>query len=307
MPRGKAIRKGAEIVTLHQLLYFRTLARIQHYTKASQVLFISQPSLSHAISELEKELSVSLFERQGKKISLSPQGEVFLRSVEEALDKLDEGLNAIKAINPFMSRVNLGYIHSLSSPFIPDMLLKFYGDKDNKGIAFNFSQNLNSVLVEALDEGRIDLAFCPNPDKETAIVPILRQDLYIIMPKDHRYAGRSEIDVGEIEQEPLIVMDRKAGLRRTIDELFRNRGFKPTISFEAEGCSSVITFVSLHYGISILPIVPGLETSEVAFAKIKNPEFTRVISLAWKKERNLSPAAKRVRDFIVDNYALRPE
>jgi DNA-binding transcriptional LysR family regulator len=102
-------------------------------------------------------------------------------------------------------------------------------------------------------------------------------------------------------------MDRKAGLRLTIDELFRNRGTKPTIAYEAEGCSSVITFVSLHYGISILPMVPGLAGSDVAFAKIGNPEFSRAVALAWKRERNLPPAVKRVRDFIVDNYALKRE
>lgn len=97
-------------MTLQQLQYFRTLAKVQHYTKAAEILFVSQPSLSYAISELEKELSLALFERHGKKIQLSAQGKIFLTYVESALDQLEKGVVTIKSLNPLGGAVRLGYI-----------------------------------------------------------------------------------------------------------------------------------------------------------------------------------------------------
>ncbi len=73
-------------MTLQQLNYFRVLAKIQHYTKAADILLIAQPSLSYSMSQLEKELNVELFERHGRKVKLSYSGEQFLKYVEKALD-----------------------------------------------------------------------------------------------------------------------------------------------------------------------------------------------------------------------------
>lgn len=64
-------------MNLSQLHYFKKLAEVLHYTRAAQELFITQPTLSGAISSLENELEVSLFERSGRSVSLTPQGEIF--------------------------------------------------------------------------------------------------------------------------------------------------------------------------------------------------------------------------------------
>ena len=85
-------------MNLRQLHYFRTLAKIEHYTQAAAQLSITQPSLSHAITELEKELGVFLFEKQGRNIRLTKYGKIFLTYVDSALCELEKGEKKIKKL-----------------------------------------------------------------------------------------------------------------------------------------------------------------------------------------------------------------
>ena len=76
-------------MNLNQLNYFVTLAQIEHYTKAAKRLDITQPSLSHAISNLEEELQVPLFERHGRSVTLTKYGEIFLKCAKDSLHIVD--------------------------------------------------------------------------------------------------------------------------------------------------------------------------------------------------------------------------
>ena len=79
-------------MNLNQLYYFSRLAQIEHYTKAAEQLNLSQPSLSHAIRSLEKELGTRLFEKQGRGVTLTKYGKLFCGYVDEALETLEQGV-----------------------------------------------------------------------------------------------------------------------------------------------------------------------------------------------------------------------
>ena len=83
-------------MNLYHLRYFVTLAHLEHYTKAADVLAITQPSLSHAISSLEEELGVKLFEKNGRNVSLTKYGKSFLEDVEQTLNRLDSSVNGLQ-------------------------------------------------------------------------------------------------------------------------------------------------------------------------------------------------------------------
>lgn len=178
-------------MTLQQLHYFRVLAKVQHYTKAAEILLIAQPSLSYSISQLEKELNTQLFERSGRKVKLSYAGERFLEYVEKSLDILEEGTMMLKTLaDSSKGEVSLGYIYSVSSKFIPEMIKKFYEDDFNKSIKFSLVQNLNEHLLRDLKSNKIDLAICPKPEKGFKYAKILSQPLYLIIPKKHRFSQK---------------------------------------------------------------------------------------------------------------------
>ena len=84
-------------MNLNQLYYFQTLAKCEHYTQASKELFISQPSLTYAMKELEKELGCPLFYKSGRNIKLTDEGKQFLEYVNKSLSTLNEGITLIQS------------------------------------------------------------------------------------------------------------------------------------------------------------------------------------------------------------------
>ena len=291
-------------MTLQQLYYFKVLAKIQHFTKAAEVLLIAQPSLSYSIAQLEKELNVELFERNGKKIKLSYFGERFLEYVGKSLDTLDEGVMMLKTLaDSSTGEVSLGYIYSVSSKFIPGMIRKFYEDDSNKLIKFSLVQNLNEQLLKDLKSNKIDLAICPKPEKGFKYAKIFKQQLYLIVPKKHRFSQRKCIDITDIIDEPFVALSKSSYLRNIVDDIFKKSDFSPNIVFEAEECNAVISYVSLNFGISIVPEIPSMY-KHVNTVKICNLPLEREIYLCWTDDKYLSPAAIKVKDFIINNFSL---
>lgn len=290
-------------MTLMQLQYFRVLAKVLHYTKASQELHISQPNLSYAIAELEKELGVNLFEKVDKKIKLSQYGEYFLTYVEQALDIMEDGVKRVRAIKGATSgEVHLGYIYSLAASLIPSVIEGFQKEEENTGISFKFKQNLQNNLLEDLKTGKIDLAFCVEEDPTTVSIPIFEQELFLVVSKEHPLAEKEEIEIAEVADLPFVLLHQDSGLRKLVVREFEKRGFSPKVVFEAYECNATLQFVSLNFGVTIIPGVPGIEYSPVAKIKIKTPGFKRKIYLSWMNKGTLIPPVRKVRDYILENF-----
>lgn len=104
-------------MNLFYLRYFVTLARVKHYTRAAEQLCITQPSLSHAISQLENELGVPLFEKSGRNTTLTRFGEEFLVCAEHTLSTLDAGVSSIRKSARGEGLIRLGFLRTLGVEF----------------------------------------------------------------------------------------------------------------------------------------------------------------------------------------------
>ena len=146
-------------MTLSQLQYFQTLAHVLHYTRAAEALHIAQPSLSYSIGELEKELGVKLFVKEDRRVSLTMYGEQFLPYVETALATLSDGTQAVRQLSDASYQmVKLGYFHSISATFIPQVVEALYGIEENRKLRFQFSEASSADTLNLLKSGNLDLA-----------------------------------------------------------------------------------------------------------------------------------------------------
>lgn len=127
---------------LHQLRYFQCLSHYLHYRKASEALYISQPTLSFAIKELEKELVVALFKKEGRTIQLSQEGKIFLDYVSKSLQILDEGIHAIQP------KKILKFHLFLLSLIVFLYLLSFIYKKNNLKSTYNFVVKRQKQLLK---------------------------------------------------------------------------------------------------------------------------------------------------------------
>ena len=124
-------------MNLYHLRYFSTLAHIEHYTKAADILAITQPSLSYAISTLEEELGVKLFEKNGRNVTLTKYGKVFLNDVEEVLNRLDSSVNSLKLAGKGEGCIDVVFLRTLGIDFLPKIMRGFLEENPTKKIDFN--------------------------------------------------------------------------------------------------------------------------------------------------------------------------
>ena len=105
-------------MNLFHLRYFETLARTEHYSKAAEILSITQPSLSYAISTLESELGIQLFEKRGRNIVLTKYGKAFYSNVKEILASLDNAVRDIKLVANGEGEINIGFLRTLGTDYV---------------------------------------------------------------------------------------------------------------------------------------------------------------------------------------------
>lgn len=300
------IKKDGIIMTLLQLQYFETLARVLHYTHAAEELHIAQPSLSYSINELEKELGVKLFEKQNRKICLTDYGDRFLPYVQKSLMLMDEGTNMLKQMAGTAPQlIRLGYFHSISSSLVPSVVQEVYKIPENKEVRFQFTEDTSFDIFNSLKNGKLDLAFCTHRDDWADSISIMKQPLYLVVPLGHALAERSYVSFEDFAREPQVMLDKASSLRKQIDHAFTQRGVIPGVVFEVRECNAALQYVALKFGVSILPEVPAMKTERVCAIPIadKGKEFVRTVYLSWDRSRPPSPVVQRIRNFIVQRYA----
>lgn len=198
-------------MNLHHLRYFVTLAHMEHYTKAAEKLLITQPSLSHAISSLEQELGIPLFEKEGRNIGLSKAGKVFLDYVEESLDMIDAGVATTKKAANGEGQIDLAFLQTLGTSLIPKLVQEFLQTEPEKQIDFIFHTGVSIDIIQGLKEKKFDIGICSKLENERNIhfTPIAKQELVLIVPKSHPLAEKDWIDLIETVDYPHIAFSKK--------------------------------------------------------------------------------------------------
>ena len=294
-------------MTLLQLRYFKMLAHTLHYTRAAEDLHISQPSLSYAINELEKELGVKLFLKERKQVSLTAYGEQFLPFVEKSLSLLQEGKDLLQQmVSDAPQIVRLGYFHSVSASFIPDLVEGFYRQEENKNIRFQFTESPSYEVPRAIQSGVLDLGFSVHQVDWAECVEVARQPLLLAVPANHRLAKQSEASFKDFSGEPIIMLEKGSNLCANMERLFARYMTIPNVVFNVRECNAALQYVGMGFGVAVLPRVPAMDTDKVAVLPIsdRDKEFVRSIYLIYHKTNPMTPATRTVCDYILKNYVL---
>ena len=286
-------------MTLKSLEYFKKLAELQHFTKAANELHISQPSLSYAISELEKDLGIPLFDRKDKKITLNSY-------VNQSLSILNEGINFVKHIsNPKSKNISMGYIQSLSSSIIPPFIEEFYRNPLNKNIKFSFTQKDNNELIKIFLDRKLDIIFCVDAVKGAISQAIGEQELCFVVSKEHSLCKKENIKLKDLENENFLLINPGTNLRKTINRNFKRLKFNPKVTLELGQCSNILIYVEKNLGISIVPkvdIIGHPLCDKLQIINVKNLDLKRTIYVNWFPRKNENLTLKYIENFIEDFF-----
>ncbi|MBD8026373.1 LysR family transcriptional regulator [Ureibacillus sp. Re31] len=289
---------------IQQLEYFKTVAEMQHMTQAAEKLNISQPALSKSISNIEQEIGVPLFDRQGRSISLNRYGKLFLNSVDIILEEFDKAKEEIGGlVMPGFGEVAFGFIHTLGMEVVPELMAHVPERYPN--MKFTLTQAASYNLLKWLEEGQIDLCLSQRIRSKTIEIDWIElwsEELFVIVPKNHRFANRESIKLEEIKDEPFISIKRGNALRLIVDKLFKEAGITTNITFAAEEMHTVAGFVGAGLGVSLIPNVKGLNDYNVCKIRVSEPICERKIGVSWAANRYLSPAANQFKNYLVEYF-----
>lgn len=295
--------KWGSKLNLYHLRYFVTMAHLQHYTKAAEELMITQPSLSYAISSLEAELGVQLFEKEGRNVILTKCGKVFLSEVEKSLEILDSGVKNLKMISTGEGRIELAFLRTLGTSFIPEIIHEFLDINPEKSIEFNFSTGSTIDIIQDLKDNKCDIAFCSKVEKESNIefIAVAQQELVLIVPKEHPLSQYNSIDLKDTINYPQIIFTKNSGLRPIIDELFEKINQEPNVLYEVEEDQVIAGLVAKNMGIAIVPNMSMLKFMDVKVIDIKSPSWERNFYLAVMKNKYMAPVIHDFKNFVINN------
>lgn len=287
-------------MNLRQLQYFKTIAELEHYTRAAEVLYVSQSSLSHAIQELENELHVKLFARQGRNIKLTKHGELFYPHVKKTLETLENGVSQLRDyIDPNRGTVALSAFSSLDA-FVSDAIVQYFSETGRVDVRFQYEHDGFHEIHSRLINGDIDLAFSTwIDDPRIEGVRVGTHELVLLVSESHPFTRKESISLQELDGENFATFDADSQLGVLLEQLFQERGIRPNITVEARQDIVLYGLVSSCHSVAITPLPLSGAPYNVKAIPIRDSIPKRDLYLLWNKDRFMPPAAGYFRDFIL--------
>lgn len=291
-------------MTIQLLYYFEKAAELGSYTKAAEALYVSQPALSYAIGELEKNLQVPLFHKQGRRqVTLTRYGELYLDHVKRALRELEQGKRNIESlVNPNCGHITISHVSAMNARFVPHIIKEFYKKSENKSIEFSFIEHPTKAVAEYIKKGRSDIGFASRlADPKITCYPIFSEELVVITGRGHPLADREEVELQETAQFGLIAYEKQCGIRADIDEMFEQAMVPQNIVCEVVDNVMVASLVSAGLGIAVVPKMYGDSYYDVKALRIRlrgtRPK-KRVLYMVWSEDHFHSPALLKFIEFV---------
>ena len=286
---------------LLQLKYFQVVARLEHMTRASEELHISQPSLSKMISRLEKHLGVPLFDRHGKQIRLNRFGQAFLQRVNRIFAELEEGqyeLNDMKGLE--RGQV---FLAASTGRLLPELLSAFL--KLHPNITIKLLQGTSQDCINLLDRGEVDLAITHPLILEPRLnsVGLLEENMFLAVPPGHRLARQKTAWLRDVAEDTFISLTKTYELTQTTLDMCRDSGFQPNIAFECNDAEVILHMVHNGLGVALVPEHwfkhSYSSQNKPVFLPLEDSHSKRIVGISWIESRYNTMAARELRDFAI--------
>ena len=270
---------------LRHLRSFVAVAEELHFGRAAARVHIVQPALSRQIRALEEELGVRLFERDRRRVALTPAGATFLDEVRGLFEHVNRAVEAARqADRGERGSLRIGYVPAMVSTGLPEMVRSFrnrYPDVDLQMHEMN-----PAMQVEALLGERVDVGFVRGPIHEPALATetVLEEPLVAALPSGHRLGGHKRIRLAMLAGEPFVLQARSSGpgSHDQILAVCRSAGFSPRVVQEGS-YAEVASLVASGAGVAIVPAsLRSIRRAGVLYRPLSERPTTQ-LDMTWRK------------------------
>ncbi len=285
-------------MNLTQMRYFQVVAEQRSFTKAAELLYVTQPTLSRQIVELEEEFGVPLVVRTKPQLTLTRAGSFFLHEAADILQQCQTLSDKMTALQfDHVRSLHIGYIAGIT----PQLLIRPLHELMNEHpqLACNVKSYAPDALMQALARQEIDLAFtlAMLAKSQLGIVShvLAENPCRLVVPRQHPLAKRKSVAISALKEEHFILFERAIS-PLTVDyttQLCLQHGFSPNVQERVQDVSSLLMLVSLGKGIAFLSAESCLPAfaEDVAYLDIDDSAAKHVFDVAVTyREGNTNPA-----------------
>ncbi len=238
---------------LYQLRSFVTISETENFTRASERLNITQPTLSQQIINLEKDVGQKLFHRLGRRAVLTESGQVFLIRARRILLEADNATKELRDHPGLDRRITVGAIPSIAPYILPALIAQARIDYPH--LQIHAREDFRAELVQGVMDGGLDLAIVSMPVQATsiAIEPLTREPLLLVVGPQHPLAKAKTVRAKDLAEETFVMLGTSSALAEKVSDFCGDHQFTPKIAFHCSQIATVKSLVALGTGISILP------------------------------------------------------
>jgi LysR family hydrogen peroxide-inducible transcriptional activator len=289
-------------MTLTELKYIVAVAEERHFGRAAERSFVTQPTLSAAVKNLEDELGTQLFERGVGEVRVTEAGAPIVAQARRVLEEA-ERVRALarQGRNPLEGPLRLGVIHTVAPYLLPDLAgaLRVVAP----AMPLDIEENMTANLDQMLRGGSIDAAILALPYEAAGVelLPLYDEEFEVIVPARHPWARRKSVAADELQGQNLLLLNIGHCFRDQVLDACREFSRPPAAGKQGNSLETIRNMVATGLGVSVLPktaLTPRYASKLVKAVEFSAPRPSRRVVLAYRRGFPRMAAAKAVRQAI---------
>ena len=277
-------------------VHVRTLqeiARCRSFSRAADVLHLSQPAVSHHIRHLEQELGQPLLERVGKRALPTRAGELLLAHAARAFAELEAARQSLQQLRGRVAgRLAVGTGATASTYLLPPLLRRLHARHPELELTVVTGNSADMVAAVAATQLDVAVVTLPVRGPALSVTPLMSDLLVAITPATREWRRRGAFTAAELARHPLILYERGGTIRRVIDDWFRRGGARPRVAMELGNAEAIKKMVEAGLGLAVTSAISV--TAEVRARTLVtlplSPPLGRRLGIVRRRDRAPSPA-----------------
>jgi LysR family transcriptional regulator, hydrogen peroxide-inducible genes activator len=278
-------------MNINDLKYLVAVAETQHFGKAADLCFVSQPTLSMQLKKLEEELDIKIFERTNKKVFVTESGKKILEKARRVLSEVNDLKQVAKnQQNPYCGEFHLGIIPTMGPYLLPKLMPMIQSEHPN--LELIPYEDKTEVILDRLNNGELDAILLALPVDHGSLVEkkLFTEDFYAAVPPDNPLAKQAAVTLSDLESQKLLLLGEGHCFRDQALAACRYTGAQLKSGFQATSLETLRYMVAAGAGVTLLPamMVESLpDHPDVVILPFKGTAPSRVVGLLWRQN---SPA-----------------
>lgn len=292
-------------ITLYQLRIFLTVTRHHNYTHAAEELYLSQPSVSAQVHELERLIGLPLFEQVGKRLVLTQAGQVLEEHARKVLSAVEQAADSLSRLR----KVEAGHLRLAASTTVGTYLLpKVLGTFHARYPQVELTLDLRNSeeVCEEVRLGHVELGVIESSEEEVSdelqLTPYREDELVVIVPPWHPWAGLGKMPIHALAQATLLWRERGSGTRRIAELALHQAGIQLPITMEFGSTEAIKQAVAANVGIALvsqITVSSEITVGLLATVQIEDMKLQRTFHLVQRRSGQSSPLTSALLTLLI--------